>query len=44
MILLIYGIQNLGQVNLLMQQKQTHRHREQTSVGPGGVAGRSGTL
>ena len=30
MISLIYGIQNITQMNLSTKQKPTHRHREQT--------------
>ena len=47
MISLICGIQNMTQMNLSTKQKQTHRHREQTSgcQGGGGVGkGRIGSL
>ena len=36
MLSLIYGIQNMTQMNLSMKQKQTHRHREQNCGCQGG--------
>ena len=36
MISLICGIQNMAQMNLSTQQKQIHRHREQTRSCQGG--------
>ena len=43
MISLICGIQNMTQMNLSTKQKQTHRHREQTSGCQGGGGERAQT-
>ena len=36
MISLIYGMQNMAQINLPTKQRQTHSHREQTCGCQGG--------